>query len=212
MPLDVSSNYIGSTFGRLTIINDAGKASNGDRLVSCSCVCGNIKTLRRHHVLKGNTISCGCAYFGHANARGFKHTNEFKEALRERLSGKPLPCSGWNRGLPMTTDQKELRSKQMLGKHNPQYIDGRTSFTSRVRRSFKNKYWRNLVFQRDNWTCLLCKERGGYLEVDHYPMAFSEILTKHAIKTYDEAMKCKALWDIDNGRTLCRQCHDETKV
>lgn len=57
--------------------------------------------------------------------------------------------------------------------------------------------WRNAVFARDDFTCQMCGERGGYLEADHIkPFAFFPEL-RH---------------ELDNGRTLCRPCHDRTKI
>jgi hypothetical protein len=57
--------------------------------------------------------------------------------------------------------------------------------------------WRKAIFARDNFTCQICKVRGTYLEADHIkPFAYFPSLR----------------YDIDNGRTLCRPCHDKTKV
>jgi hypothetical protein len=39
---------------------------------------------------------------------------------------------------------------------------------------------------------------------------FSEILKEYNVKTLDDAHKCKELWDINNGRTLCINCHKLT--
>lgn len=55
--------------------------------------------------------------------------------------------------------------------------------------------WRKAVFQRDNWTCQFCEQRGGQLEADHIkPFAYFPELRL----------------DITNGRTLCQSCHRKT--
>lgn len=57
--------------------------------------------------------------------------------------------------------------------------------------------WRQSVFQRDNFTCQTCQARGTYLEADHIkPWAYFPELR----------------FELSNGRTLCRPCHDQTKI
>lgn len=57
--------------------------------------------------------------------------------------------------------------------------------------------WRKSVFERDNYTCQMCNTKGGYLEADHIkPWAYFEELR----------------FELSNGRTLCRPCHDTTKI
>lgn len=34
---------------------------------------------------------------------------------------------------------------------------------------------------------------------------------RHKIKSFEEANNCEELWNINNGKTLCRKCHDKTK-
>ncbi len=54
------------------------------------------------------------------------------------------------------------------------------------------KLWRSSVFERDNFTCVICKKHGVKLEADHVkPWVF-----------YPELR-----YKIDNGRTLCVDCH-----
>lgn len=66
-----------------------------------------------------------------------------------------------------------------------------------ARYSPEAKLWRESVFARDNWTCQNCKRRGDYLEADHIkPWAFFPELR----------------FELSNGRTLCRKCHDKTKI
>lgn len=66
-----------------------------------------------------------------------------------------------------------------------------------ARYSPEARKWREAVFNRDDFTCQCCMTRGGYLEADHIrPWAFFTVLR----------------FELSNGRTLCRPCHDKTKV
>lgn len=57
------------------------------------------------------------------------------------------------------------------------------------------KNWRTEVFNKDNYTCQHCGERGGVLHADH-------------IKSYNLFPEHRL--DIENGRTLCVKCHRKT--
>ena len=57
--------------------------------------------------------------------------------------------------------------------------------------------WRKKIFTRDNYTCQMCGKIGGYLEADHIkPWAYFPDLR----------------FELSNGRTLCRPCHNTTKL
>lgn len=138
----------------------------------------------------------------------------------------------WNRGLKTAKPNKcdvcsnisfkvcfyKKFSKVLCGKHYWQlrktgkvlWGDNRptiTPLTRRIRHSKKNVNWRRRIYRRDDYTCQLCGERGGKLEADHFPVKFSTIFRKFNIKTFEQAMQCKAFWQIKNGRTLCVKCH-----
>lgn len=80
----------------------------------------------------------------------------------------------------------------------------------RIRHSFKYREWRSDIFTRDNFICQMCSKRGGWLEADHYPEMFTQILEENDIKTLKKAINYEKLWDTNNGRTLCGDCHVKT--
>lgn len=111
----------------------------------------------------------------------------------------------------------------LRGKNNGNYIDGRKSLTESLRTFYYYREWRTEVFKRDNYTCQECGLRGGYIEAHHKTTHFAEILSEF-LKIYDQfspiedketlirlAMKYKPFWEIENGQTLCRDCHNLTK-
>lgn len=66
-----------------------------------------------------------------------------------------------------------------------------------ARYSIETELWRKAVFARDDYTCQMCGVRGTYLEADHIkPWAYFKEL-RH---------------EITNGRTLCKPCHNTTKI
>ena len=124
-----------------------------------------------------------------------------------------------NKGKRRSKEWRRHRSKQYSGKRNPFYgknhsidtkiklschfrdikiedFDGFTkSLSLRQTKSGAFKTWRRLVFERDNYTCLLCGNRGGFLE------------PHHIIPRRDAADR---IYEIDNGATLCKNCHKKT--
>lgn len=78
------------------------------------------------------------------------------------------------------------------GKDNGRWIDGRTPFIKTLRQSEKYAEWRTAVFRRDNWTCKVCKMKGGNIHADH-------------IKSFTHFPALR--FDVNNGQTLCVSCH-----
>lgn len=54
-----SSDLIGKTFNKLTVLRDSGKREHRKVIFTCSCVCGNIVDVRGANLLAGRTKSCG---------------------------------------------------------------------------------------------------------------------------------------------------------
>ena len=108
------------------------------------------------------------------------------------------------------------KSPNIIGSNNPNWKGGQTKLAQQIRKSAEYSFWRKQVFDRDNYSCVECgrtrkKSDRVIIEADHiYP--FSKILDDFNITSIDEAISCKKLWDIENGRTLCRDCHKKTET
>lgn len=71
------------------------------------------------------------------------------------------------------------------------------SFKSNFQNTLEYRLWRTAVFTRDNYQCIWCGVRNGngkriVLNADH-------------IKPFIDYPELRLA--IDNGRTLCRECH-----
>lgn len=99
-------------------------------------------------------------------------------------------------------------SEENRGENASRWKGGITPLNKMIRELFEYREWIRKVFERDNYTCQKCKIRGGYLEAHHIKL-FSLILKEYNIKTIEDARKCEALWDVNNGITYCEDCHDE---
>lgn len=116
-------------------------------------------------------------------------TSEVREKIKKALTGKSQP---WNRG---------------ENHHN--WRGGITKLHWQIRNSLRYKNWRRAIQKRDNYTCQICKKRGGKLHADH-KKKFAQILFENKITSLQKALDCKELWDLSNGRILCRKCHLKT--
>jgi len=105
----------------------------------------------------------------------------------------------------VTRMKKSLALPHGINHYN--WKGGITPLYQEIRNHFKSRLWRDDVFKRDNFTCTHCGDnRGGNLNADHIK-PFADIIKEEGIKTLEDALKCEKLWDINNGRTLCKKCH-----
>lgn len=107
---------------------------------------------------------------------------------------------GLRRSVETRQKMKESQLKRVKeGRHN-NYKGGVSTTNKKIRDSLEYRLWRESVFERDNWTCVWCgaksqKGKSVTLHADHIkPFAYFPDLR----------------FDINNGRTLCKECHTKT--
>lgn len=122
---------------------------------------------------------------GHAAFIGVE-SGWFKKGIQNNPNGGfKKGHTPWNKGKP-----------HMVKEKHPAWRGGITPLNVKIRNSPRMKEWRAAVFKRDGYTCVLGgKEHGNKLEADH-------------IKRFSDYPELR--FDINNGRTLCVNCHKRT--
>lgn len=142
---------------------------------------------------------------------GKKHSEETKRKISEGRRGKvgfwlgkhrsPLSeetkrkISEGNRGKKHTLEVRLRLSEMKKGEKSNLWKGGITPINRAIRSSLEYRLWREAIFKRDSWTCVWCYQKGGYLQADH-------------IKRFSDYPELR--FDLNNGRTLCIDCHKKT--
>lgn len=96
-----------------------------------------------------------------------------------------------NKGRPLSLEHR----LKLSGENANNWQGGISTKNEIARKRIEYKLWRIAVFMRDNYICQMCNQKGGKLEADHIkPFAYFPELR----------------YAIDNGRTLCINCHRQT--
>lgn len=196
---------IGLTQGRLTIV-DVDEEYN----YICKCSCGTVKTISKSNWNQG-VRSCGC--YKTDNAREL-YTND----LKGKTFGKvkvlaPIYRDGKNPkwdcececGNRFETYGQTLKAgsgmcpkcwaKHNSGENNPSWNPNLTDedrANNRCSKEGNQEDWRKQVYERDDYTCQCCGQRGGRLNAHH-------------LDGYNWCVEGR--FDVGNGATLCENCH-----
>jgi 5-methylcytosine-specific restriction endonuclease McrA len=189
----------------------------------CKCGCGKEILYRGYYKYYGIP-----EYISGHNWKGIKRgirseiSKEKQSQTRIRLH---IPI--WNTGKLLSEGHKKKLKENhvgMTGKHHSlktrqiismcvtkenKFTCFKTKLYAAIRNSQKYKEWRLNIFKRDKFICKNCNEPGKYLN-PHHIVPLYLLIKKFDIKTVDDAIICNNLWDIDNGITLCKDCHHLT--
>lgn len=99
-------------------------------------------------------------------------------------------------------------ARSNFGEKASNWQGGINKINNTIRNLVKYDEWRKACFERDNYTCQECGTFGGKLQV-HHINRLSTIIKMNKIKTVKDAFNCSAIWNLNNGKTLCLSCHDK---
>ena len=167
---------------------------------------------------KRTNFSNSCRKNMSKSHKGLKHSTESKLKMSLIKKGKPT----WSKGLNLSKEHKSkiglANSISQIGKKvsletrikmsdsrkgsKSQYWKGGISKKNRTERAnimstIEYKLWREAVFARDKWTCIWCYKKSGNGKI--------VILQADHIKEFSKYPELR--FAIDNGRTLCINCH-----
>ena len=140
--------------------------------------------------------------------KGWKHTEESRNKMRlSRLGVAPwnkgkkgiyseeyrLKISSALRNRQYSVETRIKMSEAHKGDKAPNWKGGVSPKNWLIRSSIEYRLWRESVFSRDHWNCQNCGERG-YMHAHH-------------IKPFSKYPELR--FAIDNGITLCKQCHKQ---
>lgn len=202
--------------------------------------CGKTKSIDDFHKNKntkdGRHYYCKECMGKHMKERYIKHrekvlryVNEYNKGHREEKLKyqKEYKTKNLEKTLKYTKEyykDRYVKGGYPKGEKNHSWKGGISPLEILIRNLPEYKEWRTSVFKRDNYTCNRCIKRGVYLEAHHHKKSFS-LLLQEFLKEYDQfspiedketlvrlAMKYQPFWDCSNGETLCKKCHDLTKL
>ena len=139
----------------------------------------------------------------------------------------------WNLGIPHSAEtRKKISDKAKIhtkGKRNSMYgkrgaetgnwKGGISPLNFHIRQLFEYKEWRDNVYKRDGYMCQSCGKTSDSDLQAHHIKSFSKILMEmlqefnqfSPIEDKDTlvriAINYKPFWDVNNGVTVCKNCH-----
>ena len=150
-------------------------------------------------------LNCGCYILKYKKRKdpnwidprtGIPRTDNVKRKVSES-----------KKGVKKSKDFCEKRRVAMTGSKNNSWRGGTTPLQNIIRKDEKNEEWRIEVFRRDNFRCRICQQ---HRDIDaHHIEKLRILIKKYNIKSLLEAQKCPELWDVKNGITVCKQCHNK---
>jgi hypothetical protein len=121
--------------------------------------------------------------------KGKKFTKEHCKNLSKSHIG--LKFTNRKKGHHLSEEHRIKLSLAVKGYKHPNWKGGITPKDKFERAKFRRIIQKD-VLRRDDYTCQMCGQRGGELQVDH-------------IQSWKEYVELR--FNINNCRTLCKSCH-----
>ena len=178
-----------------------GKSISGENNVNykpkieCKCdYCGENIELKQSRYDEYNHHFCNESCFHNWHGENMKGENNYwyGKHLTEETKKK---LSEANKG-KYKGENNYFYGKHFCGENNPRWNPNKTDEEREIGRNYPEYYeWRKQVYERDNYTCQCCgsKKSGKF--------------NAHHIYGYSEHKELRT--DINNGITLCEECHKD---
>lgn len=140
--------------------------------------------------------------------------DDVRKKISAKLTGQKLSPETIKKLMGRTPWNKGKRFVEIEKEKHWNWKGGRTKLAVRIRCSFEGRKWTYAVFKRDKSACIKCgakkvDDNKFFLQAHHIKPLW-QLMNEYKIRSFDDAIKCKELWDIDNGQTLCIPCHKQT--
>lgn len=210
-------DLVNKKFGLLRVIKNKG-IKNQRTIFECLCECGNVINISGSDLNIGHTTSCGCLRNKVLKTKNSENmigkTFNYLTVIKvsdNRVAGKlsfECLCKCGNikiisgkylrNGKVKSCGCKKVERNTIGQKGEKSHLwkGGVTKENTIIRQSAEYKNWRTSVFKRDDYSCVYCGSKKN-IEADH-------------IKQF--AFYPELRFDIDNGRTLCHDCHAKTET
>lgn len=182
----------------------------------CSIACSSKRIISKEHREKNSISNTGRVFSDETRKKireahiGKKASIETREKFSKIMSvrmignkiklGKPMllsikdKISKAKKGKKFTKEHlSNLRKSFPRGDSHPNWKGGITPENVKLRKGVENRDWIKSVFSRDSYTCRRCK-KGGVLQAHH-------------IKNFADYPNDRVV--IENGITLCKNCHKD---
>ena len=131
-----------------------------------------------------------------------KHKTKISNALKNNINQEKHHSEETKKKIGlMNIGKHSFPRPEIRGENHPNWKCGISKVNKSDRelamQTFEYKLWRKSVFERDDYTCQMCLKRGYKLQADH-------------IKSWSLFPELR--YAIDNGRTLCEDCHRNTNT
>jgi hypothetical protein len=138
---------------------------------------------------------------------GRHHTESTCKIIGEAGKGRNAGEKHYLYGKHLPEEHSQHIREALKGENCWNWQGGITSLNCLIRNSKEYARWRDAVFAHDDYRDRYTNETSqGDLNA-HHIIPLSILLKQNNIKTFEEAVKCEALWDVDNGVTMIEANH-----
>lgn len=197
--LNRAKDMTGQRHGRWLVLSRAPNSPAGNAFWNCRCDCGTEKAVSRNHLLSDRHYSCGC-HKREANSKaqlktkiGDKYGRLTIVSRYDTHKGHPVWMCRCDCGKMKPVLGSALRSGNTLSCGCYHKEAQRRKYDPDLYLLSRQRGWAKRVMDRDGYKCVIC-------------WATHEIEAHHLYSRTDYPEKAK---DIDNGVTLCVDCHHE---